>query len=77
MPVAQFISTFGFNLHVLSVGAIQVLRNAIWGGGQLSRKKALQRCRFNVISVTRGWVGVKFTGKERYVILEWPIKEIV
>ena len=43
--------------------AIQVLRNG--AGGQLSRKKALyEGVRFNVISVTRGWVGVKFFGKK-------------
>ena len=30
---------------------------------------------FNVISVTRGWVGVKFPGKKRYVALEWPLIE--
>ena len=57
-----------------------MLRNAMGGGGgvQLSRKKKrYEGVRFNVISVTRGWVGVKFTGKERYVTLEWPIKEIV
>ena len=28
---------------------------------------------FNVISVTRGWVGVKFAGKMRYVTLQWPL----
>ena len=47
-----------------------------WGvrGCQRSRKKALnyEGVRFNVIKVTRGWVGVKFPGKERYVTLEWP-----
>ena len=45
------------------------------GGCQLSRKKALRRCtiRFNVISITRGLVGVKFPGKKRYVTLEWPL----
>ena len=25
-----------------------------------------------IISVTRGWVGVAYTGKQRYVTLEWP-----
>ena len=25
-----------------------------------------------LFSVTRGWVGVKFPGKKRYVTLEWP-----
>ena len=29
---------------------------------------------FNVVSITRGWVGVKFQGKKRYVTLEWPLK---
>ena len=28
---------------------------------------------FGVISVTRGWVGVQFPGKKRYVTLEWPL----
>ena len=55
-------------------GAIQVLRKAVGGGGcQLSRKKCYDGVRFNVISVTRGWVGVKFPGKKRYVTLEWPL----
>ena len=35
-------------------------------------KKRYGCVRFNVISVTRGWVGVKFPGKKRYVTLEWP-----
>ena len=46
-----------------------------WGVGcQLSRKKVNEGVRFNIISVTRGWVGVKFPGKKRYVPLEWPIR---
>ena len=28
--------------------------------------------KFNVIRVTKGWVGVKFAGEKRYVTLEWP-----
>ena len=28
---------------------------------------------FYVISITRGWVGVIFQGKKRYVTLEWPL----
>ena len=28
---------------------------------------------FNVISITRGWVGVQFSGKKRYETLEWPL----
>ena len=42
-----------------------------WGWGcQLSRKKCYEDVRFNVISVTRGWMGVKFPEKNRYVTLE-------
>ena len=36
-------------------------------------KKALEGVMFNVISVTRGWVGVQFPEKYRYVTLEWPL----
>ena len=38
------------------------------------KKKCYEGLRFNVSSVTRGWVGVKFPGKKRYVTLEWPLK---
>ena len=43
-----------------------VLRNAVGVGGGVSfhRKKRYEDVRFNVISVTRGWVGVKFPGKK-------------
>ena len=56
-------------------GVIQVLRNAVGDGGGVSfpGKKRYEGLRFNVISVTRGWVGVKFPGKKRYVTLEWPL----
>ena len=33
-------------------------------------KKRYAGVRFNVISVTRGWVGVQFPEKKRYVTLE-------
>ena len=58
------------------LGAIQVLRNAVGGGGGVGipGKKRYEGVQFNVISVTRGWVGVKFPGKKRYVTLEWPLK---
>ena len=39
--------------------------------------KPLRRCtpvRFNLIRVTRGWVGVKFPGQKHYVTLEWPVR---
>ena len=44
------------------LGAIQVLRNA-YGGVTFSGKKRYEGVRFNVISVTRGWVGVQFPEK--------------
>ena len=36
-------------------------------------KKRYEGVRFNVISITRVWVGVKIPGKKRYVPLEWPL----
>ena len=36
-------------------------------------KKHYEGVRFNVISITSGWVGVQFPGKKRYVTLEWPL----
>ena len=36
-------------------------------------KKRYEGVMFNVISVTRGWVGVQFAEKYRYVTLEWPL----
>ena len=43
------------------------------GGVNISRKKRYEGVRFNVISVTRRWVGVQFPGKKRYVTIEWPL----
>ena len=43
------------------------------GGCQLSRKKRYEGARFNVISVTRGWVGVKYPGKKHCVTIERPL----
>ena len=43
------------------------------GGVKFSGNKRYEGVRFNVISVTRGWVGVQFPGKKRYVTLEWPL----
>ena len=48
-----------------------IVRNAV-GGVSFPGKKRYEGVRFNVISITRGWVGVKFPGKKRYVTLEWP-----
>ena len=45
----------------------------VGGGGKILRKKRYEGVIFNVISVTRGWVGVQFPEKKRYVTLEWPL----
>ena len=59
---------------IILFGAIQVLRNAVGVGGvSFSEKKRYEGAKFNVISITRRWVGVKFPGKKHYVTLEWPI----
>ena len=49
----------------IALGAIKVLRNADGGGGSVtfSGKKRYEGIMFNVISVTRGWVGVQFAEK--------------
>ena len=49
-------------LALRRLGAIQVLRNADGGGGgvRFSGKKRYEGVMFNVINVTRGWVGVQF-----------------
>ena len=40
---------------------------------KFSGGKHYEGVRFNVISVTREWVGVQFSGKKCYVTLEWPL----
>ena len=49
----------------IELGAIEVLRNADGDGGgcQIFREKRYEGVRFNVISVTRGWVGYNFQTK--------------
>ena len=42
-------------------------------GVSFPEKKRYEGVRFNVISVTRGWMGVKFPGRKRYVTLECPL----
>ena len=50
-----------------------MLRNAEGGGGNFPEKNITKMCtHLNVISVTRGQVGVNFQEKKRYVTLEWP-----
>ena len=43
------------------------------GGVTFSGKKCYEGVRYNVISITRGWVGVQFPREKRYVTLEWPL----
>ena len=53
-----------------------MLRNADGGVGVLDfpEKSIDDSERFNVISVTRGWVGGgPISRKKRYVTLEWPL----
>ena len=41
------------------------------GGVSFPGKRHYEGIRFNIISVTRGWVEVKFPGEKHYVTLEW------
>ena len=43
------------------------------GGVSFPGKKCYEGVRFNVINVTRGWVGVNFPRKKRYITLEWSL----
>ena len=43
------------------------------GGVIFSGKKRYKGVRYNIISITRGWVGVQFPGKKHNVTLEWPL----
>ena len=44
-------------------------------GIQFSGKKHYEGVRFNVIGITRDWVGVQFPEKKRYVTVEWPLSD--
>ena len=60
--------------------AIKVLHNAVVGVSDFTEKKCYQGVWFNIISVTRGWVGgwvSNIQGKKRYVILECPPPQVV
>ena len=41
-----------------------------------SGEKHYEGVRFNVISVTRRWVGVQLPEKKRYVTLQWPLMHL-
>ena len=43
------------------------------GMSDFQEKKRYKGVMFNVINVTRGWVGVQLPGKWRYVTLEWSL----
>ena len=52
------------NNPFVDIGAIKVLCNKVGGGGvSFPENKHYEGVRFNVISVTKEWVGVKFPGK--------------
>ena len=66
---------FNLGLKQIVTGAIQVLRNKVGdgvGGVRFPGKKRYDGVRFNVIGITRGWVGGQIPRKKRYVTLEWP-----
>ena len=44
------------------------------GGVNFPGTKSCEGVLFNLISATRGWVGVKFPGKKRYGTLEWHLR---
>ena len=46
------------------------------GGVRFSGKKRYEGVMFNVISFTRGWVGVQFPEKKRYVTLKWLLTQL-
>ena len=54
-----------------TTGGMLVLRNAM-GGIKFPGKSIYEDIRFNAISVTRGWMGVKFPDNKHYVTLERP-----
>ena len=62
------------NILISVYGAIQVLRNAVGVGVYFPGKKRYEGVRFNVIYVTRGWVGIHFFGKKHYVTLKCLLK---
>ena len=63
---------------VAILGAIQVNVTQMGAGGvNFSGEKRYKGVRFNVISVTSGWVRVQFPGKMRYVTLEWPPRYVL
>ena len=49
-------------------------RGGGWVGVSDFPEKAL--C-FNIISITRGWVGITFPANKHYVTFEWPVIHIV
>ena len=58
--------------HTLGPFKCYVTQMGVRGGVQCSGEKRYEGIRFNVIIVTRGWVGVQFPEKKRYITFEWP-----
>ena len=54
-----------------------VTQMGVGWGVRFSRKKRYEGVRCNVISITRGWVGIQFPEKKCCVTLEWPLISLV
>ena len=50
---------------------IQVVCNAVGMVGKVFLENNYECVRFNVIIVTRGWVGVSFLEMKCYITIEW------
>ena len=66
MPQSSLYIMGPFKCYVMQMGGVCV---------QFSRKKHYEGVRFNVIGITRDWVGVQFPEKKRYVTVEWPLSD--
>ena len=63
-PCSKIVGKGPFKCYVMQMGV---------GGYHIFWERHYEGVRFNVICVTRGWVGVQFSGKRLYVTLEWPL----
>ena len=56
-------NTYSFTENIMRGHSSVTQRRSGWGGGvKFSGEKRYEGVRFNVISITRGWVGVKIPG---------------
>ena len=69
--VHVYVSTMTFISLCLVLAAIQSLHNAVKGWDvQYRLFQCYEGVQSNAISITRGWGGLNFTEKKRYVTLE-------